>query len=430
MKKIICEMCCGNNLVTEDGVLVCLNCGTKYTKEQSRRMLMTINAESDSPLEKYYINARRALKQQDWVGVERYYDLVLREEPNSIEAIFYNAYGMVLQSFTDPNIEQRRQKMNVMRNNLKLISNVYEVDQREECLEIMERIGNDISTMRSEKFAYNTTRNDFGMVVAADRDKTIKGINEIHLQYIEILREIMKKDPQSCWNNLIMTHARFLSEKWTDKKKALIEIMEDVQSWRERERLEGFLGNNSECQAHYLSAQKEMEKHMKAYNEALKNFNALKDMHVEYTLITGTADAVNAEVDAMQKIDAELHQFLNSRNIYPPMLFNVPDRLAPGAVEKCKPMSIYAVASLAVGIAALLGACSMGIGAFLAPVGVILGIISLTKKNYKQACAIIGIVLSCLSLIPGVFYLLMMLHNWSIRADMAAGLLDVVHVFI
>lgn len=38
MKKLICEMCGGNDLIREEGFVVCQYCGTKYTLEQADRM--------------------------------------------------------------------------------------------------------------------------------------------------------------------------------------------------------------------------------------------------------------------------------------------------------------------------------------------------------------------------------------------------------
>ena len=39
MKQLICEMCGGNDLIKQDGVFVCQNCGTKYTVEEAKKMM-------------------------------------------------------------------------------------------------------------------------------------------------------------------------------------------------------------------------------------------------------------------------------------------------------------------------------------------------------------------------------------------------------
>lgn len=40
MKQIVCEMCGNNDLIKQDGVYVCQYCGTKYTVEEARKMMV------------------------------------------------------------------------------------------------------------------------------------------------------------------------------------------------------------------------------------------------------------------------------------------------------------------------------------------------------------------------------------------------------
>ena len=42
MKQLICEMCGGNDLIKQDGVFVCQNCGTKYTVEEAKKMMKEV----------------------------------------------------------------------------------------------------------------------------------------------------------------------------------------------------------------------------------------------------------------------------------------------------------------------------------------------------------------------------------------------------
>ena len=37
MKKITCEMCGGTDLIKQDGVFVCQNCGMKYSLEDAKK---------------------------------------------------------------------------------------------------------------------------------------------------------------------------------------------------------------------------------------------------------------------------------------------------------------------------------------------------------------------------------------------------------
>ncbi|MDE5740834.1 MAG: hypothetical protein K2H90_00125, partial [Oscillospiraceae bacterium] len=38
MKALICEMCGGRDLVKQDGLYVCQNCGCKYSTEEAKKL--------------------------------------------------------------------------------------------------------------------------------------------------------------------------------------------------------------------------------------------------------------------------------------------------------------------------------------------------------------------------------------------------------
>lgn len=40
MKALVCEMCSGNDVVKQDGYFVCQHCGTKYTAEEARKLII------------------------------------------------------------------------------------------------------------------------------------------------------------------------------------------------------------------------------------------------------------------------------------------------------------------------------------------------------------------------------------------------------
>ncbi len=103
MKAIVCEMCGSNDLVKKDGLYVCQQCGTKYSVEEAKKMMVEIEGKIDvsgskveidkkSELDNYYIIARRAIDNRDFETAEKYYDMILQIEPNSYEAVFYKAY--------------------------------------------------------------------------------------------------------------------------------------------------------------------------------------------------------------------------------------------------------------------------------------------------------------------------------------------------
>ena len=46
MKAIVCEMCGGNDVVKQDGLYICQNCGTKYTAEDAKKLMIDISGSS------------------------------------------------------------------------------------------------------------------------------------------------------------------------------------------------------------------------------------------------------------------------------------------------------------------------------------------------------------------------------------------------
>lgn len=84
MKQLTCEMCGGTDLIKQDGVFVCQNCGMKYSVEEAKKMMIegtvdvqgTVKIDDSDDVENYLKNARKACKNEDWSSAEKYYSLV------------------------------------------------------------------------------------------------------------------------------------------------------------------------------------------------------------------------------------------------------------------------------------------------------------------------------------------------------------------
>ncbi len=100
MKALTCEMCGSTNLIKEDGVFVCQSCGTKYSVEEAKKMMVEgtvdvkgiVKIDVSSELENLYEVARRAKDNNNSEQAEKYYDQILVKDPRSWEATFYTVY--------------------------------------------------------------------------------------------------------------------------------------------------------------------------------------------------------------------------------------------------------------------------------------------------------------------------------------------------
>jgi hypothetical protein len=93
-------MCGSTNLLKQDGVFVCQSCGTKYSVEEAKKMMVegtvnvegTVKIDTSSELQNLYEIARRAKDSDNAENAEKYYDMILVKDPTSWEATFYVVY--------------------------------------------------------------------------------------------------------------------------------------------------------------------------------------------------------------------------------------------------------------------------------------------------------------------------------------------------
>lgn len=105
MKPLTCEMCGSTNLLKQDGVFVCQSCGTKYSVEEAKKMMVegtvaiegTVKIDTSSELKNLYEIARRAKESNNSENAQKYYDMILVKDPSSWEASFYVCYFSAMQ---------------------------------------------------------------------------------------------------------------------------------------------------------------------------------------------------------------------------------------------------------------------------------------------------------------------------------------------
>lgn len=183
MKQITCEMCGGNDLIKDNGLFVCQNCGCKYTLEEAKKLMIegTVKIDNSDAVENYLVNARRAYDKQDWDEVEKYYNLVEQNEPENLEAIIYSAYAKACTTLIDADYYKKESAFNVLCRCVRLIDDNYDSSRKE----IVERVGKDILGLYSKQFVYTQVKNGYGSAVQDDRAKTINLFNQVGTEFVQ-----------------------------------------------------------------------------------------------------------------------------------------------------------------------------------------------------------------------------------------------------
>lgn len=100
MKQLICELCRSTNFSKEDNLYVCRDCGSKYSLEEARRLLVDVQPEPvDPPAPKaeripvdHLALARQAKISGEDAEALRHYTIAQREDPENWEPAFFTVY--------------------------------------------------------------------------------------------------------------------------------------------------------------------------------------------------------------------------------------------------------------------------------------------------------------------------------------------------
>ena len=94
MKQLTCEMCGSNDLLKQDGVFVCQTCGTKYSVEEAKKMMVegtvevagTVKVDNTASIENYLKIAKTAYSSQNQAEAENYANKVIEIDPSNYQA--------------------------------------------------------------------------------------------------------------------------------------------------------------------------------------------------------------------------------------------------------------------------------------------------------------------------------------------------------
>ena len=92
MKKLICEMCGSNDLVKQEGLFVCQACGSKYSVEDAKKMMVEVSGQvsidDSGKLATYIQMADSAYSAGNWQEAYNYYGKAQEIDVNNYHSIY------------------------------------------------------------------------------------------------------------------------------------------------------------------------------------------------------------------------------------------------------------------------------------------------------------------------------------------------------
>lgn len=97
MKALVCEMCNSPHLVKKDGMYVCENCGTRYTVEEAKKMMIegsvdvsgsTVKVDNTAAIKNYMAMANNAYTSGNKSEAESYCNKIIEIDPTNYKAWF------------------------------------------------------------------------------------------------------------------------------------------------------------------------------------------------------------------------------------------------------------------------------------------------------------------------------------------------------
>ena len=202
---------CGADLQLDDSreFGFCNFCGTKVVQDKVvLEHRGSVKIDNTEYVEKFLLNAHRALAKEDWEEVEKYYNLVEQNAPDNIEAVFFSAYGKAMLSLTDSDYFKRQQKFNVLNKSMEVISDYYETTS-ENKEEVLRRISQYINNMYKTQFVYQQQAVSVAGAINAATGVTgskqwcVNLLNSTKTAFVTELRQISEKHNEPYLQELI-----------------------------------------------------------------------------------------------------------------------------------------------------------------------------------------------------------------------------------
>ena len=144
MKALQCEMCGSQDMVKQDGMFVCQHCGTKYSVEEAKKMMIegtvdvsgsTVKIDTSDELVNLYKLARRAKNSNDTENAKKYYEMIVLKDISNWEPYFYSTFYKAMSCKIDELSEEiKRVGICVKETFLLIKENITDFEQKKEAI--------------------------------------------------------------------------------------------------------------------------------------------------------------------------------------------------------------------------------------------------------------------------------------------------------
>lgn len=107
MKALTCDMCGSNDVLKQDGLFICQVCGTKYSVDEARKMMIegtvdisgsTVKVDHSDVARNYYMMAVSAFKAKNYAESDKYSTKVIEVDPENYSAWYIKGKSAALES--------------------------------------------------------------------------------------------------------------------------------------------------------------------------------------------------------------------------------------------------------------------------------------------------------------------------------------------
>ena len=220
MNAMVCEICGSHDLVKQDGMFVCQHCGTKYSVEEAKKLLGTVKVDKTEETEKLLVLARRAREDNNSENAEKYYGMVLQQDPNNWEAAFFQVYYQAMQCRIMNISSAAISVANSIDSTMKLISEISDEKERNKAIDTVITYSQLIAALLSSSAISHYNKHSTVSDAKIECSNRVVAVKTIYEMIEKSLKSYFPSDSgrllniQKAENNYISTNGQFFNANY------------------------------------------------------------------------------------------------------------------------------------------------------------------------------------------------------------------------